>query len=332
MTYTSSSNKRRYHQNKEVKYRNPFFPKRLRAHRTTVDYTLIQRTVVCLVVLAGIIIFLEQPWFRIRIVEIEGNRLVDSAVLKSSIQELLRGRRYLHIVPNDHWLLFRETMIREAATEQFPFKTVTFQRKLPDTLKVVVGERVPAILLEYPEHRLAIVDNEGFIVTREITTPSRQTTTSTKEGSVHTIEVTNTNDNKKDVHVTSTESVISSVAECTFCDTFSFLPLVYVSSTPPLLFEINRPTLPPLHITTLLHIVERFKEISIPIDYIQLSDSSLETVEIHASEGFVVWLDLSSDISAQIANVVTLIKEKYPHPPRVLKYIDVRYGDRLYYK
>jgi cell division septal protein FtsQ len=58
-----------------------------------------------------------------------------------------------------------------------------------------------------------------------------------------------------------------------------------------------------------------------------------QRLNIKTSEGFDVYFDLLGDISQQVLNLSVILKEKIsPQERRNLEYIDLRFGNQIYYK
>lgn len=53
--------------------------------------------------------------------------------------------------------------------------------------------------------------------------------------------------------------------------------------------------------------------------------------KVQTEQGFDILIDLAGDIDLQYRNLVTLLKDQIPNPSE-LNYIDLRFGDKVYYK
>ncbi len=262
-------------------------------------------------------------------VHIEGLQLVDATLVESAVREGLSGRRALGILRNNHVFLLPKKNLVESLSNQFPLKDIEIRRTNLHTITITAGERLPIFRLDYPPEHFSVIDEDGVIVFSElgttITIPTEEEATTPEDG----------NDALTDIETSETpveEPPATSVVECIFCDTFSHLTLITVSSTPPNNFDTGSSTLPKSTITSLSTIINRFESLTIPVDHITITNEAPETAEIRVLEGFLVYLDLSKDLEPQIANLGALLDEQYPTAPRNVRYIDVRYGNRLYFQ
>ncbi|MCX6764297.1 MAG: cell division protein FtsQ/DivIB [Candidatus Nealsonbacteria bacterium] len=73
------------------------------------------------------------------------------------------------------------------------------------------------------------------------------------------------------------------------------------------------------------------KNLEFRIDFAEILNE--QRLNVKTSEGFEVYFDLLGDISQQVLNLSVILKEKIsPKELRNLEYIDLRFGNQVYYK
>ena len=305
-------------------YANPFFPKKKKTPKK--KHTGTKVVTICALLIAGFFAFSEYPGLHVTEVEIKGAHLTDEARVGEIVHDQLKGRRAAWLLRNNNTALISKNNIKEQLRSELPVKDVDIQRQGTKKILVTLGERVPIFRLNYPPEHFSVIDEDGLVVFSEIGT------TIEVPLEVETPPEGVTEDDVETEETQVEEPPTTSVVECIFCDTFDNLILITVSSTPPILFDIGSSTLPKNRVSSLQTLIDRLASLTIPVDHITITDESPETAQIRVLEGFLVYVDLSKDLESQIANLGALLDNEYPEPPRNLQYIDVRYGNRLYYQ
>jgi len=73
------------------------------------------------------------------------------------------------------------------------------------------------------------------------------------------------------------------------------------------------------------------KNLEFKADFAELVNE--QRLNVKTSEGFDVYFDILGDISQQVLNLSVILKEKIsPQEKRNLEYIDLRFGNQIYYK
>ncbi len=315
----------RYRGGKRGGYNNPFFPKKQptrKVKKSPTKYVVFFFMCIGLLVAAS-----EYTGFHITQVNITGAQLIDENQVGDAAQNYLNGRRFL--LQNKSSILLSKKKLKQALQKELPITDVEINREGFKTITITIGERLPVFRLNYPPDHFSIIDEDGVIVFAEIG--------KTFEVAVEVEETTTESEDEKISEVVSDDATpeeppTTSVVECIFCDTFSNYTLITASSTPPTFWKSGTSTLPKSTVSSLLTIKDRFESLTIPVDNFTITQESPETAEIRVQEGFLVYIDLSKDLNAQIENLGALLDREYPTAPRNVRYIDVRYGNRLYYQ
>lgn len=73
--------------------------------------------------------------------------------------------------------------------------------------------------------------------------------------------------------------------------------------------------------------------LSVPIDYFSIPKDSTTELHVRTAEGWDIYLDRSVTLTVQLENLHLLLDRKFTDAERTqLRYIDLRYFDRVYYK
>ncbi|MAG11318.1 MAG: hypothetical protein CMI52_00725 [Parcubacteria group bacterium] len=311
----------RYRGGRKGGYNNPFFPKKQptrKAKKSPIKYVVFFLLCVGIVVAAS-----EYPGFHITQVNINGAQLIDESKVGETAQSFLNKRTWF--IQNKSSILLSKKNLKQELQNTLPVTDVEINRDGLNTITITIGERLPVFRLNYPPDHFSVIDEDGIVVFAEIGTTLEVPDVMEEE------EEKNNSETVSD-DTTTEEPPTTSVVECIFCDTFTNLTLITASSTPPSFWKSGTSTLPKSTVSSLLTIKDRFNSLAIPVKHFTITEKSPETAEIRVQEGFLVYIDLSKDINAQIENLGALLDREYPTAPRNVRYIDVRYGNRLYYQ
>ena len=114
--------------------------------------------VVLITFLVIYILFIERSTFAIRNVEVEGAKSFVSAV---DVAELVKSRSF-----GQNILLFDSGALKASLLDSFQgAKEIFVQKKFPATLRIIVVERTPAVLVyKEVQENLYLVDDEGYVL------------------------------------------------------------------------------------------------------------------------------------------------------------------------
>lgn len=324
-----------YYKKRKGAYANPFFQNKRTPRRQKQSHNRMFGAVFGMLFFVGLVIVInELPAFRVDTIKVSGSLLVASDDIRFDVTELLGERKWLFLRRN-HMLFLPKKDITHVLQDTYAFRTVEIDREHPRTIHITIGEREPRFRYYIPSKHFSVIDSEGVAVITEIGSERpviSDVATSTDDvllddqgDSVDADEFTGFDNNN--INSTPTKH---SVVECTFCDTMEHLIIIYSSSSPPVRFENGQQLLSFDDAQALDTSVRKLADLSLDVSEIRLQDDEPHTAEIKLSEGFLVYIDLSKDLTAQMANLSVVLEEKYPVAPRGIDYIDVRFGSRLY--
>lgn len=306
-------------------YKNPFFK---RTPKQGMSWgTILRLVLILIVVTAGGVFFFKSPWFRMTKIEIKGLRLITQQEVENVVNNELQGE-WWYFIPKNNFAFVPMQRINRKLQENYPFSSVEINRRVPGLLRISVVEREPKLFVTFYDTYKSVIDSEGLAVFTAVIKSDVVATTSTPEGERGDLHSTSSTTNV----VTTSDPQKSSVAECTFCDTLGNLPHIMVSSTPPLIFNSGSRILPATQTGSILTIIGLFTTHSLPIKQISIDADSPTSLDISLVEGFRVYIDTERPVEPQFDHFNAFLTQKFPKSPRPFKYIDVRYGNKIYYQ
>jgi len=278
-------------------FENPFFRKGgLRVNRKSwrlrIDVLLLLLTV------AGWIYFVFfSPYFLIKNTVIVGNRAI-------SIGELTD---YFGDLNGKNIFLVRTKVLESAATKNFFLKKVTIKKIYPSSIQINISERDPVFNIAY-NNKIYLIDATGIIF-REIYHLDNSAATGTAS-STEQIDWS-------DIYIKNVKSdyplIIYNITEGAFGTGSGILKEKLISSIKNV-FGAEK-------------IAPDFK-----IKDIKLKEGNVSQITVELQSGPELYFDGELDVAEQINNLKILYSGKLSGKIAGLKYIDLRFGERLYYK
>ena len=264
--------------------------------------------------------FLSDNW-AIKKIQITGLASIPEPEFLGLVKEEI-GRKKLFILPNDNILLFSKSALMARLNKKYVVEELKINKELPFTLNIDVKEK---------QARLVLKAVSKMEVKNEVPESESTTATSTAEAIVATTIVTATNYFYLDVN-----------------------GIVVGEYAPPETLDANAPVLPMVEIEyfsqTLVKpgdVILKSEEIGyIFALYDALARSSanvkLETViynprlgdelKFVTTEGWQGLVSKKLPLETQIRKLEQVLSEKIRDKRRILKYVDLRVKDRVYFK
>lgn len=299
MRYWSGKKQRKnfkeFHHPRE--FENPFFRKGgLRVNRKSwrlrIDVLLLLLTV------AGWIYFIFfSPYFLVKNVGVIGNRAISTGELTDYFGDL-NGKNIF---------LIRTKLLESAATKNFFLKEAIIEKIYPSSIKINILERDPVFDIAY-NNKIYLIDATGIIF-KEIYRLDNSAAT----GTVSSTEKVDWADVYQKNVKPDYPLVIYNITEGALEAGFGILKEKLISSIKNV-FEIEK-------------IASDFK-----IKDIELKEGNVSQIIVKLQSGSELYFDGELDIAEQINNLKVLYNGKLAGKIIDLKYIDLRFGERVYYK
>ena len=125
------------------KYQNPYFPKKKPSALSKIAKRPGIIVYPVFIILLGYFIFFFQL-FEIKSIEITGNREISRETVESAVQDELNQKRFWFF-PQKNYFMAKEGKIEQCLTENFALKSVKVGKDLPNKLTVEIEERIPNV-------------------------------------------------------------------------------------------------------------------------------------------------------------------------------------------
>ena len=241
------------------------------------------------------------PMFRITQVTLQGASPSSSGELQIQVDSFLSTRRFLFFHNHNHWL-FDEESCRSYLEQFYAFETLIFEFIDLHQLFITVQEKTSSFLWETDNHTF-VVDLQGTVV-REITPTEQQWLTSAAPPA---------------------ENDPLPEEQQSFLKLPRFRDLNNAPIAPGLVVASRE------EITSIFSFQQTLTTLSIPFLETQIDRLSGKWIGILTSDGYLVLFDAAGDVQAQAMRLQSVLKESIPDPS-VLDYIDLRFGDHVYFK
>lgn len=325
----------RYRSSSRGRFQNPYFKKKTRHF---VSLKKIFLFIFFVILFFGVLWFLYWlPFIKVSAIDIEGAQLTSKKGIEEAVMRQM-NTQCLWIVPKNHFFCVKPARIEKELIEHFAFSNVRVKRVVPSRVHIQIEERTPAALIDTLNY-IAVVDSEGYTLLAEVRNQRSEIGSQKSE----------VGNNKFIEDAQSEGNDINRVAECTFCDTLSFLPRIHTSSTT---MEVRNQKSEignskfivestPLSINTLLlpsNVVAmaidsklKSKLLGLNISKLLYDDSDEGVLTIFFEQGFYVFFDTRKPFNDQFDRFSAFIKQKY-NTKKKLKYIDARFSNRIFYQ
>lgn len=249
-------------------------------------------------------IFFGSPLFRFTYISIQGLNKSSSDELRTRLESFLSEPRFLFFHERNRWLFQKEDC--QTYLEQFyTFETLTFDFVDLHHLSVTVQEKASSFLWQTTDHTF-VVDLQGVVV-REITPTEQEWLTTPLP--VPSENAENSSDEE----------------QARFLSLPRFRDLNNATVTPGLVVSS------PEEISEIFSFQQALLSLAIPFQETQIDRLSGKWVGVLTTAGYLILFDPAGDVTAQAGRLETVLKDSIPDPS-TLEYIDLRFGDHVYFK
>lgn len=274
------------------RFSNPYFPKDKPRHR-------VRKWVLCISVVVIALVFILR-WDRLTIsaITVSGNEFTESFRIENAISEQLDSRRWL-LFPQRNALFFSEGAAKRNLQKQFQFESVRINVRDFSNVTINVTERKPVAAVITNGVRYHI-DGRGVVIREFSGVPV----------------ITETTENGTNVIRTGQDSLL--------------VPEIIDRGNDDA--TIGEQLIPELTATFIVNVNSELKDRADfeVVRYI-LGEAKDTEVTMVTSEGWEVRLNSLEKPITQTEAVLTVLRDKVADRNK-LEYIDVRYGDKIFYQ
>ncbi len=253
---------------------------------------------------AGWIWFIAfSPTFRVTDIQVRGADRIPAWEIQDAVTEILHQRRWL-VLPKASLIVVSEQDLITTLNERFVLEALTVTKKPPHTLVIDLKERVSAVLLQLPDGSQGLIDLQGNVT--RLYKPEEALDVVPKQGP------------------TLDEQQGRSRAQ---------YPVLFDDKSETV--ELREKAVRPETVQAVIDLPKlldaRFNRAPYLADA-HLDGKSSQTLRAVTSEGWAIYLDASGSLAEQLDNAATILKTKVGTDRKNLDYIDVRFGDKIFFK
>ena len=277
---------------------NPLFP---RKEKATKLWSVVAALMLLAVVIAAAAALVYGPYLRITTVEVSGTLTLSSEDIRNKVKEQFSMSNFL-ILPNGHQWFFDARSAEVMLQKNFPLKTVSIQQE-GKVLKVEIVEDIFMVAFRSGEE-VYILERNGSVI--RVAEPSEKAAVLVKikavdapaegEGGLATIQAD--------------MPVIRSKTEAT-----------YVPGDQ--LFSEDM-------IINIIAFTEGLREMGMPVYEFVSDDPQLPWFTVTSDKDYVILFDATEDVDTQLTVLKTVTDEYFATQESWPRYIDVRFGTRVY--
>lgn len=169
--YNDWSSRRRF-VTKQLNYRNPYFPRESTADRRKRHRRLITIGITVLLIALAYFLLIS-PVFQIREITVEGGTTDRISFIEGRVDEYLRGKS-LGIFKNDNWFINSsnrtKAWLENDLSNKISLDSLIIEKIFPRTIKVKFRERTAQIILEV-NGRTYLLDKLGYVISEQYLNP-----------------------------------------------------------------------------------------------------------------------------------------------------------------
>jgi len=296
----------------------------------------IRKTVSIIFLVASVVwfvyFFFASDNFLIKTVEIHGVKNIPETELNAIVQDTLQQRRF-GLFKNTNILLVSKKDLNDAISKKYILEGMTIDRIFPYTLSITINEKLARLILRVKTP--IVITEEKNPATSDTETAGVPASESTQEEGDATeqdsapVEPTYTTK----YYYLDVNGIIVSAGLKDESDMES-IPIIEMIDTNKTTIKPGDQIITRERITNISHIYGLLNRSSIhaTVQYITINQKSERELNIVTSEGWEILLDTNIDIESQLKKLELVLDEKIKEDRQVLRYVDLRVKDRVYYK
>jgi len=266
-----------------------------------------------LIAVAAIGWLFGSPRFAISSIVVTGNETIPSEQISARVSDELSRRRFL-VFRSGNRFLFNEACLREALLSAYAFETLDIVRTcelMNDggcAVQISVKEKTSQLLWR-SEERVFLADLQGIVI-RELTTQEMNDWNAKEEPSQEPLP---------DGTMTPVPAPSPLKRLPTFTD---------VNATP---VSIGTNVLSSEEVAKIFMFHQRISELGITFATTKIDRLAGKWMAVQTVMGYDILFDAAGDVLTQAKNLEILLRDTVKDPSQ-LRYIDLRFGDHVYYK
>jgi len=225
------------------------------------------------------------------------------------------------VLNRSNYFVFNETKFREKLSEMFILSNLEISKKFPNIIAINAKEKTRSLAL-IANNEAYFIDYKGMVIdVLKNTEKSYIPDTSRSSGTC-----------EKTMENTSGSSDTCIPQKIVISDSItSQMPQVMIKNTSNAI-NARISVFNELQVSTIIEIYEKLNTEGMATDIIDLETPEDTKITVKTKEGFLIYLTTEDTIENQIENLKIVLKEKIGENRVNLQYIDLRFGDKVYFK
>lgn len=302
-THRYQPRRRRYlvYRTEVERFKNPFSRRSQQKSRAWKAYAILLGLLIL-----GLIYFLfYSSVFRITSVEVNGAKTIKSEDITSIAEAQLKENRFL-IFPEDNYFTFDKVLLAKRIRQQFVLEKLDISKSFPHGINIELEEKT-SVATWVTNNKYYFLDAKGIAV---------------KESPYNFFDAGGKSVVKKGEAEISLASNPRDISEG--------LPLVYDENNREV--KLGETVVDESIIVLTLNLSGYLPKEGIEVQSFTVSEEKNRTLKVKTEEGWQIYFNYIADLNTQLNNLKTVLAEKIGSARKNLQYIDLRFGNRVYFK
>jgi len=274
--------------------------------------------------------FFASDNFLVKEINIQGSENIPENELRSIIDTTLHERRFL-LFRNNNMLLISKNRLHTAIAEQYFLEDLNIDRVFPYTVHITIKEKLARLLLRVKTPVVKVKESPPV----DGDTPAE---TSEPESTVETGDIIAEPIKPEPVYTEAyfyldVNGIVVSEG-LVHEDDLSAVPVIELIDSRQTDIKPGEQIITRERITDISDVYDLLSRsgIGVTIAHVRLNQDVEREVIIATSEGWEILIDTNIDIKSQLKKLELVLDEKIKDDRGLLRYVDLRVKDRVYYK
>lgn len=259
------------------------------------------------------------PFFQIQKISVTGFQRIDESEFKSSVQGIMDYKKFF-LLPGRSFFLVDVNEIHDILENKYPLQTIIVKKEFPNSLSILLEEKISTVIYDN-SRQYSYIGLDGKLV-ETLRNVGEEEWREVKEF------VSSTNPDGVEIREEKVMERYHVPADSAVKAQMGDYPIVYDKRNREI--NINESALEP---STVASIIEWFnflqRKAQVPFAYM-IIENEFRDATIRTGEGWLLRVKLKDDLQNQFSSLDYILREKVDRSQ--LQYIDLRYGNKVYWQ